>query len=355
MSDGVKEAVRADNSNGAHAAVSLPFRISVVIPVYNCERYIADAVLSVRQQTYPVHEIIVVDDGSTDGTRAALAPHWDSIRYIQRPHEGVAAARNAGIALSSGEFIAFLDADDIWLPEKLQLQVEYFHSHPECALVYTDMKVFDESGILQESVKLWLNLNPPSGWIFPQLFHETLFAADGVMFRKYCLDRVGPFDKSLRCGEDYHMWLRFSRHFRVGYIDKPLVMYRQHPSMTTRSLAMADGVPWEARVIAKVVELYPEVAEELGARTVRKRLAKPYFYAGGDCLQRGDHRQARRFFAGALRHWPFDRRSVLFYLAACLTPRQLAGIKRLYRRTRLLRSSEQGKRAASVARDSALD
>src|SRR5690349_6589968 len=326
-----------------------PWPISVIIPVYNCERFIAEAVRSVQEQTYPVHEIIVVDDGSTDNTRAALAGHWPAIQYIGCEHRGVAAARNTGISRSSGEFIAFLDADDVWLPEKLAMQVDYFRAHPECGLVYTDMKLFDGTGILQESVKQWLHMDPPSGWIFPQLFAETLFAADAVMFRKKCLDRVGNFDESLRCGEDYHLWLRFARHFRIGYLDKPLMMYRQHPAMTTRSIAVPDGVPWESKVIESVLELYPEIKEELGSNQVRKRLAKPYFYSGCVCLQAGDHRQARHFLRHALRRWPWSGRCALLALAACMTPKQLSAAKRLYRRIVSAPQPEHARRAAAGA------
>ncbi len=347
----MSDQLAAEVQNGPSPARvgSEPWPISVIIPVFNCERYIGDAVRSVREQTYPVHEIIVVDDGSTDGTRAALAAHRSAIQYIRCEHRGVAAARNTGIARSSGEFIAFLDADDLWLPEKLAMQVDYFRAHADCGLVYTDMKLFDETGILQESVKQYLHMDPPSGWIFPQLFAETLFAADAVMFRKKCLDRVGNFEERLGCGEDYHMWLRFSRHFRIGYLDKPLVMYRQHPAMTTRSIAVPDGVPWESRVIESVLELYPEIKAELGRNKVRKRLAKPYFYSACACLQAGDHRQARRFFGRALRRWPWSGRCALLALAACMTPKQLRAAKRLYRRMASAPEPEQARRAAASA------
>lgn len=322
-------------------------KVSVVIPVYNCERYIGDAIRSVQAQTYPAAEIIVVDDGSSDGTRQALQPFAGSIRYLQQHHGGVGAARNLGVAHASGDLIAFLDADDLWLPEKLKLQTGYLREHPDYALVYTDMSMFDEAGILHPSVKQWLGMTLPSGWIFKQLFAETLFAADSVMIRREYLQRVGSFDESLRSGEDYHMWLRLARHYQFGYIDRPLLMYRQHPGMTTRTLgsasALPDGVPWEAVVIEKIVELYPEAVRELGASTVRQRLARTHFFLGCRRLAENDHRQARQSLGRALRYWRWELRYHIFYLASLFTPAQLARLKRLVRKPQLAGPSPQAR------------
>jgi glycosyltransferase involved in cell wall biosynthesis len=309
-------------------------QVSVIIPVYNCEAFIAQAIESVMAQTYSSLEIIVIDDGSTDGTADIVRTYSAPVRYVRQPHLGVAAARNRGIGTASGDFIAFLDADDVWLPEKLELQMEYFSKHDECGLIYTDMGTFDESGIVHASVKSWLKMSPPSGRIFKQLFVETLFAADSVVFRKACLARTGPFDESLLVGEDYDMWLRIAWHFQVAYLDKPLVKYRQHQNMTTRRLgtALVDGIPWELRVIKKILDLYPEANEELGNATVRKRFARPFFFLGVDRLSEGQHRQARSFFSRALRHWPLNLRCQLLLLATFLTPKQLSQIRDSYHR-----------------------
>ena len=307
-------------------------KVSVVIPLYDCEGYIGEALKSVLAQTYPVHEIIVVDDGSTDGTRRAMEPYMGRITYIHQRKRGVAAARNTGIANASGDFIAFLDADDLWLCEKLQLQMGYLESHPEYALVYSDMKTFDQTGIIHESVKTWLGMSPPSGWIFKELFWETLFAADATVFAKECVDTVGLFDESLEAGEDYHMWLRIARHYQIGYLDKPLTLYRQHAGMTTRRVGktLRDGVPWEVAAVTKTLQSYPEATRELGKTMVRKRISRPYYFLGCDRLTQGDHREARRLLARALRYWPNNWNYQIRYLVTFFPPSQVARFKKFY-------------------------
>lgn len=324
-----------------------PSTVSVIIPVYNCERYIGEAIRSVQAQTFPAFEIIIVDDGSTDETRRALQPFSDSIRYFHQPHSGVGSARNLGLAHSSGDLIAFLDADDLWLPDKLQLQIDFLRQHPDYALVYTDMSMFDEAGVIHESVKQWLGMTLPRGWIFRQLFAETLFAADSVMVRRQCLERVGNFDTSLLSGEDYHMWLRLARRYQFGYIDQPLLMYRQHPGMTTRTLgnanALPNGIPWEAVVIEKIIELYPEIRNELGASTIRKRLARTHFFLACRRMAERNHPQARQSLGRALRYWRWELRYHIFYLASFFPPAQLARLKRLGRGAQLPGPSPQAR------------
>ena len=314
----------------AHQAAS----VSVVIPAYNCARYVAEAVESVLNQSCRPLEIIVVDDGSKDNTTEILKTFEDRIVYIYQENAGEPAARNTGIRRAQGEFIAFLDADDLWLPDKLNLQMNYFDNHPEVALVYSDMKFFDETGIVHESVKEWLKMSPPSGHIFPQLFTETLFGSGTVIFRKACVDRVGFFDELFLVGSDYEMWLRMARHFQFGYVDRPLLMYRHHPAMATRGLGrvLQNGIPWEALVIKKALMLYPQVEKELGRSAVRRRLARPYYYLGITSLNRSSHVEARKLLASSLRHWPWSLRCQIRYLATFFTPAQISKLKNLYRR-----------------------
>jgi glycosyltransferase involved in cell wall biosynthesis len=164
-------------------------KVSVVIPTYNCSSYLKEAVDSVLNQTYRNYEVLVVDDGSSDGTRCTLEPYLDTINYIYQENRGAPAARNTGIRAATGEFIALLDADDVWLPEKLQLQMEYFESHENCSLVYTDMKTFDEHGVIEESIKLLKPLiflaamSSPSFSLKPYSRPALLFSAKSVYTR----------------------------------------------------------------------------------------------------------------------------------------------------------------------------
>jgi glycosyltransferase involved in cell wall biosynthesis len=308
--------------------------VTALIPTYNSETYICDAVDSVLAQTFPVREIIVVDDGSTDRTQEVLAKYKTKIKYIRQVNAGPPAARNAGIARATGEFIALLDSDDLWVPQKLQLQMEYIDKHPECGLVYTDMKTFDDTGIIEESVKMSRNLTLPSGRIFPQMFVETLFQTSAVLIRKSCIDRVGGFDTSLRMGDDYEFFLRIARHYELGYVDEPLVLYRQHPSQGTRTWGklLQKGVPWEFLVLKRILDTYPEVVREMGKSRVQQRLSKPYFALAYACLTEGDHSNARKLLREAIRYWPSNLGYARYYLMTLFGPRTLNRMKGLYDR-----------------------
>lgn len=306
-------------------------RVTALIPTYNSERYIRETVESVLAQTYPVHEVIVVDDGSTDQTQQVLASYGDRIRYIRQTNAGPPTARNTGLVHATGDVIALLDSDDLWVPTKTERQVEYLQRHPSCGLVYTDMKTFDDRGIIEESVKISRNLNLPSGHIFQEMFAETLFQTSAVLVRKSCLDQVGGFDTSLRMGDDYELFLRVARHFELGYIDEPLVLYRQHATQGTRTWGkqLQGGVPWEFLVLKKIVDRYPEMIQELGRAKVNQRLSKPYAALAYACLEAGDHKNAKLLMRDALRYWPSNSSYLRYYLMTFLTPRMLAKFREL--------------------------
>jgi glycosyltransferase involved in cell wall biosynthesis len=310
--------------------------VSAIIPVYNCAKYIGKSIESVLAQTYRPHEIIVVDDGSTDGTYEALNPYLDSIIYVYQKNAGEPAARNTGIRRSSGGYIAFLDADDLWMPDKLELQMDYFAAHPECALVYTDMMTFNENGILTKSMRASRGRVYRSGKIFPYVFRETLFGSGSVVFRRDCCETVGYFDESFLIGSDYEMWLRMARHFEFGYVDKPLLMYRQHQEMSTRMLGKVpqNGMPWQAKVLNRTLELYPEIRHEIGESNVNRRLAIPYAWLGRSWMDQGNHLAARSLFAGAIRLTPWNLRYRLLYLCTFLSPTHATKAAGLYRRFR---------------------
>jgi glycosyltransferase involved in cell wall biosynthesis len=311
-------------------------KVSAIIPVYNCERYVCAAVESVLAQTYPLHEVIVVDDGSADGTQKALERYRNTITYIHQKNAGEPAARNTGMRHATGEYIAFLDADDLWLPEKLRLQMDLFEAHPEYSLVYTDMTTFNDTGVLVESVRSSRGRVYRSGRIFPHLFQETLFGSGSVVFRKSCIETVGGFDESFFIGSDYEMWLRMARHFEFGYVDKPLLQYRQHPEMSTRMLGQVpqEGMPWQAKVLKSILARYPEAASELGESDVNRRLGLLYMWLGRSWLDRGNHAAARKLISGALQYSPRNPRYRLAYFATFLSPSQVSKATEFYRKLR---------------------
>lgn len=208
--------------------------ISVIIPAYNAARYIASAIDSALAQAYPAVEIIVVDDGSTDATPIILHPYWQAgkIIYIRQENKGLAAARNAGIEVSSGNYIALLDADDLFLPEKLERQVAYLDAHPDCGISYCGLWHFND--VAPEKM-LTLDYTYYSGAdVFPALLKKNFINPLSVVIRRSVFKTVGYFEESLRHSEDWDFWVRAAyAGIRFNYLSEPLAKYR----MSTSSLS----------------------------------------------------------------------------------------------------------------------
>ncbi|MDY6804020.1 MAG: glycosyltransferase [Cyanobacteriota bacterium] len=201
-------------------------KVSVIIPIYNGDRYIAEAIESVLNQTYTNYEIIVIDDGSTDKTRQVLEPYFDVIRYIYQENRGLSATRNRGIEIATGEFIALLDCDDIFLPYKLAEEIAIFQQQPSLALVQSGWCLIDENGKYIEDVEFWRkspNLDLED-WL---LWQATL--PSGMIFRRRWLLKIGGFNDKLRKMEDLDIVLRLAlAGGRSAWLKKPAVCYRQH-------------------------------------------------------------------------------------------------------------------------------
>ncbi|PYS51296.1 MAG: glycosyl transferase family A [Acidobacteria bacterium] len=202
--------------------------VSVIIPSYNYARYIGEAIDSVLAQTYANVEVVVVDNSSTDNTLEVLRGYGDSIRWFQQPNQGVSGSRNRGIVESGGELVAFLDADDVWLPEKLARQVEFFND-PCIGMVYCGLQFIDALGNpLERSVE---------GLRGQVLKRMALLEAPGIpacgssaIVRREALEKAGGFDRELSISADWDMWRRISCHYDVEFLPEPLVLYRQHDS-----------------------------------------------------------------------------------------------------------------------------
>ena len=223
-------------------------RVSVVIPTYNCAQYIAETLNSVLYQTRPPHEIIIVDDGSTDGTGDIVRSFGNAVQWVQQTNQGVCVARNRGLALSTGEFLCFLDHDDYWLPHKLQHQLDSFEAHPETGVVFTRFALWHpEQGSYPrpDQVAAPDDVLPPSdpaysGWIYHQFLLDCWALTSTAMIRREALDRCGGFDPSLPYSEDWELWLRISREFPFFKLDGISTLYRQHPQQGNRQLRAFD-------------------------------------------------------------------------------------------------------------------
>ena len=266
--------------------------ISVIIPTFNRSGYLIEALQSVLGQKHVDLELIVVDDGSSDDTAKRLQPFLSTVRVQHQPHSGVSAARNAGIGMARGEWIAFLDSDDLWMPEKLSRQLDYLGRNPGLLICQTE--------------EIWLRngerLNPrkyhkkPSGYCFPLLLERCLVSPSAVLMHRTLLDAVGVFDESLPACEDYDLWLRVGCRYPIGLVEEPLVIKRGgHPDQ----LSAAVGVLDRYRIQALVKLLQREPLDSCQRRLVFTCLRrKCQIYAEG-CKKRGRLEEAR-----AVLSWP---------------------------------------------------
>lgn len=261
-------------------------RVSVIIPTYNCKEYVCEAVDSVLNQSFKDFELIIVNDGSTDGTEQVLKKYFegfpDKIKYIEQENKGISVARNIGIRASSGEFIAFLDADDLWLPEKLATQIVVFDTNPNVRFVHTNTYGFGgpEGTYLN---RYWMSreqIKKHSGYIFFELYFRNIrITVSTVMIRRECLDKVGIYDEylSLLGCEDRELFLRILWQFEAIYVDEPLAKYRDR--------ADSMGQNFEKMIIAqeyvydKIAKLYglPNSYKKKGLSSVYYEWASAFY------------------------------------------------------------------------------
>lgn len=271
--------------------------VSVVIPAHNAREFLGKAVRSVLEQTHRCAEIIIVDDGSTDGTVGVASSFGEQVKYIRQENAGAAIARNSGIHAATSEYIAFLDADDFWFPDKTQRQLQRFDSDPEIALVYCAKERVDGDGLpapLADEPNSF-----PSGWIFTELFRANYIStASEVIVRKDALLDVGLFstDPRLRNCQDYELWLRIAARYKIGVVPDKLVYYRRHAANATLNPVK--------RFIGMQAAL--ESAIGLGVLPPDSPLVKERLFSlcdsfGGTLFHAGHYAWARRAYLRALR------------------------------------------------------
>ena len=264
-------------------------RVSVVIPTYNYARYVPEAIDSVLAQSFEELEVIVVDDGSTDQTAEILRAFGGQLHDIRQEHRGLSAARNTGIRAARGQYVAFLDSDDLWLPDKVSLQVARLDAKPEVGLVYGETLFFDDSS--PATLTLHSHFAPhPSGRILSWLVRGNVIPSPTPMVRRELFERVGLFDEMLSACEDWDMWIRIARVCEIAYVHRVLAKKRQHQenmSLDSERL-MTNGL----RVLEKAFSA-PDPSQELhGLRC--KAFGRRYADFGLDRFHMGRYEQARR-------------------------------------------------------------
>ena len=211
--------------------------VDIIIPAFNAARFLPFSLESVVSQTFDDWRILLVDDGSTDNTAEAVAPFLDrlgsKIRYIKQENRGLPAARNTAIRASTAEFLALLDADDVWLPCRLSESLKILRERPQVGLVYGLITGIDQEN--RPGITWGGNLSDADGHIAPQIYMRKVeLPCPTITFRRKCVDEVGFFDETMRATEDRDLWLRIALRYEVGFVPKVLAYYRLSPnSMST--------------------------------------------------------------------------------------------------------------------------
>jgi GT2 family glycosyltransferase len=252
--------------------------ISVVVPAYNAESTILKTITSVQQQTFADFELIIINDGSTDGTLELLSTLEDSrLKIFSYENGGLSVARNRGISQATGEFIAFLDADDLWTPDKLELQLAALKQHPEAGVAYSWTHFMDEQG---ES----FHADQPiffEGNVYPQLLVNNFLASgSNPLIRKQAIDFAGEFDPSVSGAADWDYWLRLSAHWHFVVVPKPQIFYRQSSSSMSSRVEFMEEC--QINVIERAFKSAPKELQSLKSQS----LSYIYQYSIKLCLAR---------------------------------------------------------------------
>lgn len=302
--------------------------VSVVIPTYNGEKYILATVESVLRQTYQPVEVIVVDDGGQDKTESVLKPLAQRIRFIRKGNGGPASARNLGIRLAKGEFVAFLDGDDLWEADKLEKQMPLFEDRA-VGLVYADVSLID---VNDRPLANTVRYTRAQGQVFESLFNKNFIPTSTVVARHASLLRAGFFneDRELISVEDYDLWLRVAADDQVRHVPEALVKYRKHTSNISSNVERSYF--GEKKVLESVVRDFGDRFPAIKTFWTR-RLAFLYFELGRDYWIRENLLKAREFFAKSLK-LKFSGKVLGYYLSALMGPGWIRLCRKLKKTTR---------------------
>ena len=272
--------------------------VTIIIPTYNRKSYLEDAIDSVLGQNFTHFGIIVVDDGSDDGTADLVRGLGDpkKLEYMRFSHSGVPGkVRNAGARMAKGNYLAFLDSDDLWKPEKLTRQIAFFEEHPGIWICHSreiwqrGEKIVSQAG----------QRHKRSGYIFPGAVKKCIIGPSTVMMRRELFEEFGGFREDLEIAEDYELWLRITAKYPVGHIDEPLVIKRGgHSDQLSEKYGQIEIFRIKALLLNLEAGTFRGEHQELAAREL---VRKCRIYAAG-CEKRGKSEEARRYLEIAGRY-----------------------------------------------------
>ena len=273
--------------------------VSVIIPTFNCP-FLSGAINSVLTQTYDNFEIIIIDDGSTDSTRDTVENYHSKVKYIFQENEGVSSARNTGIRASVGDYIAFLDADDVWLPTKLEDQFTIFNREHDIGFVYCDNYFVNErlhpiSNYSRKSPLL-------EGDILMSFLLDYFLITSGLMVKKECFSSIGYFNKDYVVDEDFEFFVRLARHYRAGVVKKKLFLRRIFKKSLSRQDFQRNST-YDIQIFEEFIS-NNKIFYRNNKKILNRRLADLYFIFGYRYLMRNKNFLALIKFIHALKYYP---------------------------------------------------
>ena len=281
-----------------------PF-VSVVIPTYNRREYLRDTLESVLAQKFVRFEVVVVDDGSTDGTEELLRRYRNRIHYIHQENLGAAGARNTGIRMAKGDYLAFMDSGDLAMPDHLQTLYGFLEGHPSCAMVmgngaYLEGEFHHRRSIISAGRARRLERDVS----LREIFDGRVVRLQGMMVHKACLEKVGLLDESLRISHELDLAFRLIQRHRIGFINREVFLYRKQGGHISGDDEVRSRE--NLRALDKLTCDYPGAEDLIGRRVLRYHRAYRHYKLGRSLFKKGDVGGARAAIGEALALRPFS-------------------------------------------------
>jgi glycosyltransferase involved in cell wall biosynthesis len=304
-------------------------RVTVIIPVRNCQAFIGEAVDSVLRQAFTDYELLVIDDGSDDWDYRQLEARDPRIRVIRLKGNGVSRARNTGMQQARGEFIAFLDADDVWFPGKLEAQIRYFDQHPTVGVVFggfikwraNEQGVFPPSATLERDCSQVTTCEPTrSGWLYTRLLNGLLVGMNTAVIRREVRDAIGGFNEAMRQGEDYDFWIKTSRLVEMHSLDASVALYRIHDASAMHRLPTDNQLVILLKAATMRWGFGGPGDDVMTTEEFQRRLSQVDFEHGYSHFWHGDRRVARQSFWRAFKRGGYMPSRCAAYVALSYLP-----------------------------------
>lgn len=308
-------------------------KVSVIIPSYNSATFLSHTIDSVLQQTYKHIEIIIVDDGSKDNTKEILKPYLklytDKIKYFYQKNAGSSVARNNGIKLSNGDYVAFLDADDQWFHDKLERQLGFVKNNSKYQLVFSNARIINQDGYFLGNYIKDCSIFRDANQISLMLLMKNFIPFSSVMAKRDILNKVGLFDESLKGCEDYDLLLKITRLYPIGFISDNLINYRISPGNKSSNIEFRHRM---TLTVVKRFSIHDKKFLKKHRVIIYKRWADCHYSLGYALYEKNKLRDASKEFSKSIAYCPFLNFKQYLLLAITLLAPQAVNHLRHFRK-----------------------